>query len=164
MNYILLLGGNIGDKLSFISNAINAIEIQCGELVNQSKIYETEAWGEQDQASFYNQVIVVSSQLTPHILLGTILQIEKDLGRVRFKKWGERVIDIDILFVDSEVIDSKNLIVPHPFIQERRFTLVPLLDVLNKDFIHPKLQKTLVQLYLDCPDQLEVKEVLQSKS
>ncbi len=158
MNYILLLGGNIGDRQSFLKKAIEGIHTQCGNVVQKSRIYETEAWGLENQASFYNQVIEVQSELVPEIFLQTILSIEQELGRVRLIKWGERVIDIDILFIDQEQIDTKTLTVPHPHLHKRRFTLVPLLD-LNADFVHPILEKTIAELLEECPDELEVKEV-----
>jgi 2-amino-4-hydroxy-6-hydroxymethyldihydropteridine diphosphokinase len=159
VNYILLLGGNIGDRLGFINSAIEEIHSQCGEVTQQSNIYETAAWGVENQANFYNQVIEVSSRLLPPIFLQKILQIEIDLGRIRFKKWGERVIDIDILFVDSFTIDTATLSVPHPQLHNRRFTLIPLIDV-APNFIHPLLNISIEDLLLSCPDKLEVKQVI----
>jgi 2-amino-4-hydroxy-6-hydroxymethyldihydropteridine diphosphokinase len=159
VNYILLLGGNIGDRLSFLKKAIDKIESQCGKVNKQSAIYETAAWGVENQANFYNQVISIESELQPLILLESILAIEKELGRVRFEKWGERVIDIDILFIDHLVFNEAQLIVPHPQLQNRRFTLIPLLDI-SVDFIHPVLQRSITELLDVCPDKLEVKKVL----
>jgi 2-amino-4-hydroxy-6-hydroxymethyldihydropteridine diphosphokinase len=159
VNYILLLGGNIGDRLSFLKNAIKEISVHCGDVQKISSIYETAAWGVENQANFYNQVIEVSSRLLPPIFLQKILQIEIDLGRIRFKKWGERVIDIDILFVDSFTIDTATLSVPHPQLHNRRFTLIPLIDV-APNFIHPLLNISIEDLLLSCPDKLEVKQVI----
>ena len=161
MNYIVLLGGNIGDRLSFLANARKQIARQCGDITKKSSIYETAAWGVTDQANFYNQVITVCSQIPPVDFLRTLLVIEKDLGRVRFKKWGERVIDLDILFIDDLEIKDKELLIPHPRLHERRFTLVPLLDIAN-DFIHPTLNKTIAELLDSCPDNLEVSLVTSS--
>ena len=157
MNYVVLLGGNIGDRESYLENALTMIKSLCGSLVSSSSLYESKAWGKEDQKDFLNQVIVVNSELSPERFLETILAIEKDLGRVRYKKWGERVIDIDILYVDDLVINTKFLKVPHPFIQDRRFTLVPLTELVP-DFTHPILSKTQVELLLDCKDELEVKK------
>ena len=158
MNYILLLGGNIGDRLEFIKNAIKEINIQCGKVTKESKIYETAAWGVENQASFYNQVIEVSSLMDPYSFLKNILQIEKDLGRIRFQKWGERVIDIDILFIDDLIIDTESLTIPHPQLHKRRFTLIPLIDIAQK-LVHPILNKSVEHLLKICPDKLEVKVV-----
>ncbi len=157
MNYVVLLGGNIGDRESYLENALTKIKSLCGSLVSSSSLYESKAWGKEDQKDFLNQVIVVNSELSPEPFLETILAIEKDLGRVRYKKWGERVIDIDILYVDDLIINTKLLKVPHPFIQDRRFTLVPLTELVP-DFTHPILSKTQLELLSDCKDELEVKK------
>ncbi len=157
MNYVVLLGGNIGDRESYLENALTKIKSLCGSLVSSSSLYESKAWGKEDQKDFLNQVIVVNSELSPELFLETILAIEKDLGRVRYKKWGERVIDIDILYVDDLIINTKLLKVPHPFIQDRRFTLVPLTELVP-DFTHPILSKTQLELLSDCKDELEVKK------
>lgn len=159
MNYVVLLGGNIGDRQSYLSNGISEISERCGIVQETSGVYETKAWGVENQQDFLNQVIIVKSQMEPNDFLKSILNIEKDLGRVRFKKWGERVIDIDILYVDDLIIESKDLIVPHPYLHERRFTLVPLVEILPK-YIHPKLNKTSQDLLEVCPDLLDVKKVL----
>ncbi len=157
MNYVVLLGGNIGDRKSYLDNAVSQIRSQCGSVSNLSFLYESKAWGEQNQKDFLNQVIVVNSELNPERFLETILSIEKYLGRIRYRKWGERVIDIDILYIDDFIIDTKSLKVPHPYIQDRRFTLVPLSELIP-DFIHPILLKTQVQLLSDCKDDLDVKK------
>ena len=159
MNYILLLGGNIGDRETFLKNASERISIQCGNIINTSSIYETAAWGVENQPNFYNQVLKVESNLEPAVFLDTILLIEKELGRIRFKKWGERVIDIDILFIDDLIIKTSSLTVPHPQLHNRRFTLVPLLDI-SEDYIHPLLKASIIELLNVCPDPLEVSKVV----
>ena len=90
--------------------------------------------------------------------MNTILTIEKKMGRIRTSKNAPRIIDIDILFFNKEIIKTKMLTVPHPFIQERRFVLVPL-NELSSRFIHPVLGKTVSQLLKDCPDKLDVKKI-----
>lgn len=161
MNYIVLLGGNIGDRLKYLANARDLISEQCGALQQQSKIYETAAWGVENQASFYNQVVSVQSDLSPLDFLDTLLAIEKQLGRVRFKKWGERVIDLDILFIDELVINEKQLSVPHPRLHERRFTLIPLMDIMS-NYRHPILNQKIQDLLSHCSDKLEVQVVTSS--
>ncbi len=150
----LLLGSNLGDKRSNLQMAVEAIS-EYGDVVNKSSVYETAAWGKTDQPGFLNQVIEISCDLEPHELLKRLQQTEVQLGRQRFEKWGERSIDIDILYFNTQVIESKNLCIPHPEIQHRRFTLVPLNEIAPQ-FIHPVLQQTQVRLLELCSDQLEV--------
>jgi len=156
MKYILLLGGNIGERVQYINDSKTLISDRCGSIEVCSSLYETQAWGVEDQQDFLNQVIVVSSDLNPFIFLKKILNIELELGRVRFQKWAERVIDIDILFIDDNIIDSHSLKVPHPFIQERNFTLTPLVEIIPQ-YIHPVLGKPLIELLESCQDQLIAK-------
>ena len=151
----LLLGTNLGDKLQNLGNASHLIKVRAGNIISQSKVYKTEPWGNTDQDEFYNQVLVVESELTPKNLLQELLSIERELGRIRHKKWGERLIDIDILYYGSMVINDKDLIIPHPEIPNRRFTLVPLVEI-DKDFTHPILLKTNDQLLKICNDPLNV--------
>jgi len=129
------------------------LEKRVGSVQGESGIYETEAWGKMDQPSFLNAVILLDTQLAPEPLLFEILKIEEDLGRVRFEKWGERIIDIDILYYNSEVIELHNLVVPHPQLENRRFTLEPLVEV-SPEFVHPVLQLTNRKLLEKCKDPL----------
>jgi 2-amino-4-hydroxy-6-hydroxymethyldihydropteridine diphosphokinase len=87
--------------------------------------------------------------------MSRLLEIEAQIGRKRFEKWGERIIDIDILFYSDKVISTENLLIPHPEIQNRRFTLIPLAEI-APDFIHPVSNKTVAELLAECPDKLEV--------
>lgn len=147
----LLLGSNLGDRPQVLAAAREAIAGQAGAIINQSAIYETQPWGITDQPAFLNQVLEISTPLPPEELLRTILNIEHDLGRVRYERWGARVIDIDILYFGRLVMDSARLTLPHPRIQDRRFVLAPLAEI-APDFIHPLLQKTSSKLLLQCPD------------
>lgn len=147
----LLLGSNLGDRPQVLASAREAIATQAGYIVRQSAIYETEPWGITDQPAFLNQVLEITTSLLPEDLLRIILNIEHDLGRVRYERWGARVIDIDMLYFGQTVLDSARLTLPHPRIQDRRFVLAPLAEI-APDFLHPLLQKTSSDLLQDCPD------------
>ena len=151
----LLLGTNIGDRKKNLSTARNFLEPNVGWIRKVSSIYQTEAWGKSDQPAFLNQAVEVESALPPLQLLKEILDVERIMGRVRTVKWSERLIDIDIIFYGSAVIDSKELTVPHPQLPVRRFALVPLSEIAPQ-FIHPLLKVTISELLEQCPDELEV--------
>jgi len=151
----LLLGSNLGDRRKKISAAGELISQLVGKIIKYSGIYESAAWGKISQPAFLNQVVEVSTKLTPYNLLTTLHQIENNLGRVRREKWAERVIDIDILYYNALIIKEQSLIIPHPEITTRRFTLVPLVEIAN-DFVHPELLKSNAKLLLACSDNLNV--------
>lgn len=146
----LLLGSNMGDRFHHLDEARKRM----GGIVATSSIYVTAAWGNEKQPDFYNQVIEIDTSLTPAALLEKALSVEIELGRIRSEKWGPRVIDIDILLYKDEIIEQPNLVIPHPGIQNRRFTLVPLLELTNK--VHPVLKKTISELLDECKDPLPV--------
>ncbi|MGN7889595.1 2-amino-4-hydroxy-6-hydroxymethyldihydropteridine diphosphokinase [Dyadobacter sp. 22481] len=154
----LLLGSNLGDRPQVLAAAREAIGEQAGSIAGQSAIYETAPWGITDQPAFLNQVIEISTSLLPEDLLRIILNIEHDLGRVRYERWGARVIDIDILYFGQTVLDSARLTLPHPRIQDRRFVLAPLAEIAPA-FLHPLLQKTSSQLLEECPDTSVVSKI-----
>jgi len=151
----LLLGSNLGDKREMISAAGKLIDELAGEIVKYSMVYETEPWGKTSQPAFLNQVVEINSPLTPNQLLIALQQIENKLGRVRVDKWGERIIDIDILYYGNLILQKKHLIIPHPEISSRRFTLVPLVEI-SPDFINPQLMKSNTKLLAECNDELRV--------
>jgi 2-amino-4-hydroxy-6-hydroxymethyldihydropteridine diphosphokinase len=151
----ILLGTNLGNKKQNLKAAIKSLKTELGEVICQSKIYETAPWGIIDQPSFLNQVLLVKTKLRPHKALETLLQIEINMGRKRIQKWGARLIDLDILYFGNEIIYEENLVVPHPFLQDRRFTLVPLAEI-APNYLHPILQKTQTQLLAACNDNSEV--------
>lgn len=156
MNEVYLLtGGNIGNRLEYLSKAKEEIRKRCGSVLKESSIYETAAWGMEEQEAFLNQVLKVETSLDPGQLLRSILQVEEELGRKRQLKYGPRTIDVDILFFNDDVIDQQGLKIPHPQIQNRRFVLVPLNEI-APDKMHPVFQKPVFQLLTDCPDLLEV--------
>ena len=156
MNHTYLItGGNIGDKKRNLEKAAVLIEKKIGHILKSSAIYETAAWGNTDQPSFFNQVHFVETALNPDELMTTILEIEKRMGRVRTTKNAARIIDIDILFFNDEIIETASVLVPHKEIPNRKFVLKPLLE-LAPDYVHPLLKKTITQLEADTTDTLEV--------
>lgn len=156
----LLLGGNVGDVRKTLCLAYDLILEKIGPIEKKSSLYATEPWGEKNQAPFLNQCILVKSPFSAQNILKYCLEIEIILGRQRFEKWSARTIDIDILFIDGEIISEENLKVPHPYIQDRNFALIPMLEI-AKDYTHPNLNKTIEELKLDCKDSCEVLKLLE---
>jgi 2-amino-4-hydroxy-6-hydroxymethyldihydropteridine diphosphokinase len=158
MNKIyLLLGSNMGNSKKMLLAALKKIEKHIGPIIRKSNFYTTAAWGKTDQPDFLNQVIIVQSNHTAQKIIEDILKIEQQMGRIRTEKNAPRIIDIDILFFNKDIINTDHLIIPHIAIQKRRFVLVPL-NELSPNFIHPILKKTIHQLLLKCPDKLMVKK------
>lgn len=155
MQFHILLGGNLGNRKENLNQAKKHIQKIIGSIINESSIYETKAWGVENQPNFLNQVILVETMLSPQNVLTENLQIEKILGRVRHQKWHERTIDIDILYAEDLILNEENLKIPHPFIQERKFTLIPLVEI-SPNFVHPIFQKTQAILNNECLDNLPV--------
>jgi 2-amino-4-hydroxy-6-hydroxymethyldihydropteridine diphosphokinase len=155
---IILLGTNVGDKKNNLENAICQLHNKLGKEFLRSKIYCTKAWGNTNQSDFYNQVVVLNTEKNVFESLKIIQQIENEMGRVRIEKWEPRIIDIDILFFNNEIIETENLQVPHPFLHKRRFTLIPLVEIFPT-LIHPIYNKTISELLAECEDKLEVTEL-----
>ena len=149
------MGGNLGDRLENFSLATNALK-KFMIIISESLVYETAAWGIINQPSFLNKVLFVETELSAFELLQALLEIEEHIGRKRLVKFGPRLIDIDILFFNDEIVESEKLIIPHPEIQNRRFALIPMNEV-APTLKHPVLKKSINQLLQDCPDQLDVK-------
>jgi dihydroneopterin aldolase/2-amino-4-hydroxy-6-hydroxymethyldihydropteridine diphosphokinase len=142
----LSLGSNMGDKRENLLEAIKKVgELENTEVVKSSTILETEPFGYIEQDNFLNACLEVKTLLTPQEFLSSILKIELDMGRVREIKWGPRIIDIDILFYDDEIIQEDNLAVPHPWICEREFVLEPLSEI-APNYVHPLERKTIMML------------------
>lgn len=154
----LLLGSNLGDSKQYISDALIMIASKVGRLDTASSLFQTESWGNPDQPDFINQVICVHTDLEPSELLKTILMIESELGRERLEKWGSRTIDIDILLFDNQVINTPKLVIPHPRMHERRFTLEPLNEIASH-IKHPILNKSIGELLDELSDKLFVKKL-----
>lgn len=154
----ILLGSNLQNPQKQLSLAQKNIARHIGTVTRCSSLYATAAWGNTNQPDFLNQVIVAETTLTAAQTMQAILSIEKKMGRIRTKKNAPRIIDIDILFFNKHIIQTKDLTVPHPQIQNRRFVLVPL-NELSPNFKHPLLHKTIHQLLRICPDQLTVNKI-----
>jgi 2-amino-4-hydroxy-6-hydroxymethyldihydropteridine diphosphokinase len=152
----LLLGSNLGERMVWMEKAQTLIEQDLGPIRAQSSLYETAAWGMENQAPFLNQVIAIDSALAPEVLLKKCLFIENKLGRERLQQWGPRTLDLDILYYGELVLDTPSLRLPHPQLHLRRFTLVPLCEIAPL-WKHPLLKKTNLQLLEECPDRLQVK-------
>ena len=156
MNQIfLLLGSNLGDKRAVLEQTANIIGFRVGKIFASSSFFETEPWGNTDQPSFVNQVIGVASLLGAKDLLDVCKKIEKEMGRETNEKWGPRLIDIDILFFDNDIIESDALSIPHPQLHLRRFTLEPFHEI-APELVHPIFKKTISELLLECTDISEV--------
>ena len=152
----LALGSNEGDREQHLKAAISRIAAVGGTVQQVSPVYETAPWGVTDQPDYLNLVMQIETALLPHELLAAMQETEAALHRVREVRWGQRTIDIDVLFYDNEVINTPDLVVPHPRIQDRRFVLVPLADIAPA-LLHPVLQQTVAMLLAECPDELEVR-------
>lgn len=153
----LLTGGNLGNRLAYLQQARDMIQQSCGNIVHSSAIYETAAWGLTDQPSFYNQALAVETALPPEKLMETLLGIEEEMGRSRTIKMGPRTIDLDILLIDSLILNSSLLTLPHPYLQLRRFALMPLCEI-APGLVHPVFHKTISQLLEECADGGDVQK------
>jgi 2-amino-4-hydroxy-6-hydroxymethyldihydropteridine diphosphokinase len=151
----LFTGSNVGNRIKNIENAARLISEQAGKIVKASSVYETQAWGSTSQGAFLNQALLIETKLEPKELLKKILGIEQQLGRVRLIKWEPRIIDIDILLYENIIYSDSDLVIPHPYLPERRFTLTPLVEI-ARNVIHPVLNKTMQELLTECKDKLEV--------
>ena len=159
-NVFLLLGSNLGDRYNILSQAENYILERIGVIQKKSSIYESDPWGFEHRNAFLNQVLVVKTEKTPESVLRLAQDIEAELGRIRRStdEYEGRTIDIDILFYNEQVINQKDLTVPHPLLQDRRFTLQPLVEI-APGMIHPVLKKNMKQLLDECPDDQDARKV-----
>ncbi len=153
----LLTGGNIEPRYDLIRQAAVMIDISAGSLYKWSSVYESEAWGFEADRKFLNQILCIETYLAPVELLECVLEIETKLGRIRNRngQFESRRMDIDILYFDNEIIDTPRLVVPHPRLHMRRFTLMPLAEI-APDFVHPVLKKTNIELLAALDDHQEV--------
>ncbi len=151
----LALGTNLGDREQNLRQALARLDAQV-KINARSRVYETEPWGVTEQPRFLNMVVVGETELDAPALLQFLKTIERELGRTAGIRYGPRVIDLDILFYDRDLIRTPDLIVPHPRLAERRFVLVPLAD-LAPDLTHPQLGVSVRELLARLPDDASVK-------
>ncbi|NJD54988.1 MAG: 2-amino-4-hydroxy-6-hydroxymethyldihydropteridine diphosphokinase [Nitrospirae bacterium] len=139
------IGSNIGDRQENCREAIRQLGLQGVKVIKESSMIETEPWGVADQPRFINMAVEAETALMPSQLFIILKNIEKDMGRTAAVRWGPRVIDLDILFYDDMVLDSPELKIPHPYLQERPFVLIPLAEIAPEK-VHPVLKKTMREL------------------
>jgi 2-amino-4-hydroxy-6-hydroxymethyldihydropteridine diphosphokinase len=160
MQTYLLTGSNKGNREQNLNEAIRKIKQHIGEIKSLSVVAESEPWGFSDKNWFLNQVVEVETKYNPVLLLKKNQFIEGEMGRQRKEEGGRyqpRIIDIDILYYEKEKINTPTLTIPHPHIQNRRFTLFLLAD-LAPDYVHPVLKKTHTELLHLCTDKSIVKK------
>jgi 2-amino-4-hydroxy-6-hydroxymethyldihydropteridine diphosphokinase len=155
---ILLTGSNQEQPIKQIGLAHRLIERRIGSVRRTSKLYKTKAWGNENQPPFINQALCIETILPPRLCLKRCLEIEASMGRQRIKKWEPRIIDIDIIFYNAHILNSKELSIPHPHVQDRNFALA-CLDNIIPSFIHPVFKQSIHALMLKCTDTLKVVEL-----
>ena len=160
-NMVLRRDSGTSDKNQIFDLACHLIINRCGRVVKVSSSYESEPWGFEAEEWFLNRVIVVETELVPEELLRQLLDIEKELGRIRHPEkqgYTSRTADLDLLYYGDHIIHTDILTVPHPRLHLRRFALVPMCEV-APDYVHPILQMTQTDLLQQCPDDGIVRRV-----
>ena len=156
----LLIGGNVGDRLFYLQKTVDLLSERLGKVIKKSSIYETAAWGFESE-DFYNMALVLKTELNPSDCLSITQDIEIEIGRKEKSKIGHysaRCMDIDLMFYNQLVYQDERLSIPHPKIQERKFVLIPLNEIMNW-YIHPQELKSIGELLSECTDQSEVKKI-----
>lgn len=148
----LCLGSNIGNRRKNIQKAVRTLKEAGCKIKKTSSLYKTSPWGVKNQPYFLNLVVACETKFPPGKLLEEIKLIEKEIGRKPAKKWGKRIIDIDILFYGKKGLKNKSLTIPHPQLHKRAFALVPLKEIAPR-FIHPVLKKNATQMLKDANDK-----------
>jgi 2-amino-4-hydroxy-6-hydroxymethyldihydropteridine diphosphokinase len=145
------LSTNLNNKLQNLKIATQHLA-KLGTILKESSIYQTESWGIDNQPDYLNQVILIDTKIPAQELITELLEIEKEMGRTREYKFAPRIIDLDILFYNQQIISSAHLTIPHPHIAERNFVLAPLAEI-APNFIHPVLKLPIKKILQICPDQ-----------
>ncbi|NBV57346.1 MAG: 2-amino-4-hydroxy-6-hydroxymethyldihydropteridine diphosphokinase [Bacteroidetes bacterium] len=148
---VLSLGSNLGNRYAYLLRAIQKIEKYFNSKPVIAHFYETPPWGNENQSRFINTAIYLHTDIPLDQCLKKVQAIEKEMGRLKTEKWGPRMIDIDILFYEDDVVEIDELVVPHQYLHQRAFVLKPLQDILP-NFIHPLKNKTIIQLIEDIDD------------
>lgn len=149
---VLSLGSNQGNRLKNIELCLELIHFEIGTIIKVSNLYETPSWGFESEA-FYNCALLIHTSKSPEQILIQVLEVEKKLGRIRFENSGyqSRIIDVDLIAFDEEIINTEHLQIPHPLMQNRKFVLLPFQD-LNLGWQHPVLKRTISELIQITPD------------
>ena len=155
MVYHIILGSNLGDREMQLRNARSLLAARAGTIKAESRMYETQPWGVEDQPWFLNQAIALISEKEPLDLLAICKNIEAELGRLPGEQWHARHIDIDMVLAESTVLQHPDLTLPHPRMHERNFVLIPLMEIAAYK-IHPVFGKTIEELFFECRDIGEV--------
>ena len=155
----LLIGGNLGDRSSYLEQAISKIASRCGKINKTSAVYESDAWGSNGQSPYLNQALELYTTLEAPVLLTITQSIEDELGRIRTEQYGARTMDIDILYFNDTIINTPSLMIPHPRISERKFVLLPMNEI-AKAYFDPVIKMTVKEMLDACSDKLNVHMVL----
>jgi len=147
----------MGEREEYLKNASELLATEIGVIQKESKIYESVPWGVENQSNYLNQVLEIRSELSAEEVLERVLQIEDKIGRIRNEKWGERIIDIDVLLFNDSIVEKDGICIPHIHLHNRKFVLIPLNEV-APSFIHPKYNKTIEELLSECKDIESVEE------
>lgn len=154
----MLLGSNLGDRELTLRRATERIEVEIGEVVASSSLYETAPWGNTAQPAFLNMAVIVKTHDSALDVLEKALAIERALGRIRAERWGSRTIDIDLIFYGADIINHEDkLTIPHPEMHNRRFVLEPLAEI-SPNFIHPVFKRTVEDLLQSLSDDTAVEK------
>ena len=154
------LGSNMGDSVSTLMSAIQEIEKRIGSLYSSSSFYETEPWGFDAEQNFVNALICIESSMEAEVIMKELLQIENDMGRTRNNSsfYESRPIDLDIISVENDVIQTTELVVPHPKMHERLFVLIPFMEI-EPNWRHPLINRTLQEMVSELDDEEKVSKL-----
>lgn len=158
MKALILLGSNQSNPKEQLKLA-NVHIADFAQIEKASSVYRTAAWGKTDQDDFYNQAILINTELNADDLMLKLLSIERLMGRERLEKWSARIIDIDIILIDELIHNTELLTIPHPHMQSRRFVLAPSAEIAAEMF-HPIFNKSVRTLLADCDDELQVEKLM----
>ncbi len=139
------IGSNLGDKGNNCLLAVEKLSARGIPITKRSALYETKPWGVTDQPDFVNMAVEAHASVSPQQLLGILKEIEIEMGRKPGLRWGPRLIDLDLLLYDDLIIQSENLVVPHPLLHKREFVLLPLSEI-APNAVHPLLKKKIMEL------------------
>ncbi len=154
---VLHLGSNMGNRIDYLNKALKLLELEFGKALKISNIYETKAWGNNNQPDFLNQAAIYETDILPQTILKTNKKLEKEIGRKPRENWHEREIDIDIIFYGDKIITEQNLEIPHAQMHKRKFVLVPIKEICQ-EYIHPLFNKTVAELLKEGNDNLTVEK------